>query len=76
DVELVRRMVENHYKYTGSEKAEEVLQNWDDYVGMFVKVMPDPYARVVQEHMENGEDIRASPPPKPEVEPTVAESTD
>ncbi|MDZ7689031.1 MAG: glutamate synthase large subunit [Halobacteriales archaeon] len=65
DEKLVRRMVENHLEYTDSEKAREVLENWDDYFGKFVKVMPNPYARVVKEHMEQGEDIRVSPPPEP-----------
>ncbi len=68
DERLVRRMVENHYEYTNSEKAREVLDNWDEYFGKFVKVMPDPYARVVEEHMEEGKDIRVSPPPEPPAE--------
>jgi glutamate synthase (NADPH/NADH) large chain len=64
DERLVRRMVKNHYEYTESEKAREVLENWDEYFDKFVKVMPDPYARVVEERMEEGEDIRVSPPPE------------
>jgi len=68
DERLVRRMVQNHYDYTDSEKAKEVLENWDEYFDKFVKVMPDPYARVVEEHMEEGEDIRVSPPPEPPAE--------
>jgi glutamate synthase (NADPH/NADH) large chain len=68
DEGLVRRMVQNHYEYTGSEKAKEVLENWDEYFEDFVKVMPDPYARVVEERMEEGEDIRVSPPPEPPAE--------
>ncbi|MFP4189396.1 MAG: glutamate synthase-related protein, partial [Halobacteriales archaeon] len=68
DERLVRRMVQNHYEYTDSEKAREVLENWDEYFENFVKVMPDPYARVVEERMEQGEDIRVSPPPEPPAE--------
>jgi len=64
DERLVRRMVENHRDYTGSEKAKEVLENWDEYVDSFVKIMPDPYARVVEKRMKEGEDIRVSPPPE------------
>jgi len=68
DERLVRRMVENHLRYTDSDKAREVLENWDEYVGKFVKVMPGAYARVVKERMEEGEDIRVSPPPEPSPE--------
>jgi len=78
DERLVRRMVENHYEYTGSEKAREVLDSWDEYFENFVKVMPNPYARVVEERMEEGEDIRVSPPPEPPAETATdgGESTD
>ncbi|MDY6780867.1 MAG: glutamate synthase-related protein, partial [Halobacteria archaeon] len=69
---LVKRMIENHHRYTGSEKAREVLDNWDEYVDKFVKIMPDAYARVVEEHLEEGEDIRISPPPKPDETETTA----
>jgi glutamate synthase domain-containing protein 2/glutamate synthase domain-containing protein 1/glutamate synthase domain-containing protein 3 len=65
DRRMVKRMVENHHRYTDSERAAEILANWDDYVSKFTKVMPDPYAQVVAEHLESGEDIRVSPPPEP-----------
>ncbi|XGI84687.1 glutamate synthase large subunit [Halorutilales archaeon Cl-col2-1] len=65
DEHMVKRMVENHHRYTGSEKAREILDNWDEYVDSFVKVMPDPYADAIEERLEEGEDIRVSPPPKP-----------
>ncbi|MFB6142018.1 MAG: glutamate synthase large subunit, partial [Halorientalis sp.] len=70
DRRLVRRMVENHARYTDSERAETILDEWETYADQFVKVMPDEYAAVVEEYMQEGEDIRASPPPEPE--PAVA----
>ena len=66
DRDMIRRMVENHARYTGSERAEQVLDDWDAVVDDFVKVMPDPYADVIAEHLEAGEDIRVDPPPAPE----------
>lgn len=66
DRRLVRRMVENHLEYTGSDRAREVLDRWDSFVDSFVKVMPDAYAEVVEENLEEGRDIRASPPPAAE----------
>ncbi|QGN06939.1 glutamate synthase large subunit [Halorhabdus sp. CBA1104] len=65
DRQMVRRLVENHARYTDSERAEEILADWDTYVSQFVKVMPDAFAAVVEEQLEDGEDVRASPPPKP-----------
>ena len=67
DEELVRRMVENHARYTGSAKAEEILEDWEHYRERFVKVMPDAFQAIVEERLaEEGEDVRASPPPVPE----------
>ncbi|WP_181687234.1 glutamate synthase large subunit [Halorhabdus salina] len=65
DRQMIRRMVENHARYTDSERAEAILDDWDAYVSQFVKVMPDAFAAVVEEHLEADEDVRASPPPKP-----------
>nr|WP_136688092.1 glutamate synthase large subunit [Halorhabdus amylolytica] len=65
DREMVRRMVQNHARYTDSDRATEILDNWEEYVPQFVKVMPDAFAEVVEERLAEGEDVRASPPPKP-----------
>ncbi len=62
DREMVRRLVENHFHYTGSERAEDVLANWETYVERFYKVMPNAFAKVIEEHMARGEDIRVRPP--------------
>jgi glutamate synthase (NADPH/NADH) large chain len=65
DREMVRRMVENHYRYTDSEVAAAVLDDWEQSLDRFVKVMPDAFADVVEDHLARGEDLRASPPPEP-----------
>ncbi|MFB6284717.1 MAG: hypothetical protein ABEK59_12450, partial [Halobacteria archaeon] len=52
-------------RYTDSEKGNEVLDNWSEFRDNFVKVMPDAFAEVVEERMEEGVDIRLDPPPKP-----------
>ncbi|QSG09170.1 glutamate synthase large subunit [Halapricum desulfuricans] len=62
DVQMIKRMIENHVRYTGSEKGQEILEDFEEYLETFVKVMPDAYAEVVEEHLEAGEDIRVSPP--------------
>jgi glutamate synthase (NADPH) large chain len=40
-------MIEKHYKYTGSQRAKYVLENWDRVLTRFVKVMPRDYKRML-----------------------------
>jgi len=63
DRALVRRLVENHQVYTGSDRARRLLEDWDRQVGHFLKVMPRAYATVLREQMAQGRDIRTAPPP-------------
>ena len=49
DKQILRTMIEGHYRYTGSRKAKLVLDNWDATVPKFVKVMPVDYKRVLLE---------------------------
>ena len=72
DRRMLKRLVENHVAYTDSEKGEEVLDDWEEYLSRFVKVMPDAYHRVITE--EGADDVRESPP-EPATVGTSAEST-
>ncbi len=49
DFNTVRKMVRDHFKYTGSERALDILQDWDKAKNNFIKVMPVEYKRVLQE---------------------------
>lgn len=62
DERVLRRLVENHAAYTGSERATELLDDWETALSQFVKVMPEAYERAVTE--EGREDVRNSPPPR------------
>ncbi len=42
-------MLQNHAKYTGSLKAKMILENMDDYIGKFIKIMPVEYKRALEE---------------------------
>ncbi|MDX9920003.1 MAG: glutamate synthase large subunit [Paludibacter sp.] len=42
-------LISNHYKYTGSELAKRILDNWKEYVDKFIKVVPIEYKKVLQE---------------------------
>ena len=47
DKETVKKMIEEHFRYTGSDPAEWVLENWDAACAFFVKVMPKDYKAVL-----------------------------
>ncbi len=49
DDERLRQLISNHQQYTGSEKAKEILENWEEYRPKFVKVMPVEYRRALKE---------------------------
>jgi glutamate synthase domain-containing protein 2/glutamate synthase domain-containing protein 1/glutamate synthase domain-containing protein 3 len=48
DVELVKDLLSRHIRYTQSPVAARLLVNWDATQGMFVKIMPRDYKRVLQ----------------------------
>ena len=49
DAERLRILVERHHLHTGSARAAEILENWDQAVGSFVKVTPTDYRRALLE---------------------------
>jgi glutamate synthase (NADPH) large chain len=40
-------LVEKHLLFTGSERARELLDDWDNALSSFVKVMPLDYRRAL-----------------------------
>ncbi len=48
EIELVKNLIHNHASLTGSKRAADVLLNWEENVGKFVRVMPNDYARVLE----------------------------
>ncbi len=49
DAERLRRLLENHAHYTDSSQAQNILDNWGDYLTKFVKIMPVDYRRALME---------------------------
>jgi glutamate synthase (NADPH/NADH) large chain len=49
DEAILRRLVEDHFRYTGSFRAREILGDWETSRGLFVKVMPIDYRRALSE---------------------------
>lgn len=44
--EILKELIENHYKYTESDKAKEILENWGEESKKFIKVYPTEYHEI------------------------------
>jgi glutamate synthase (ferredoxin) len=44
----LKHAIEQHVKYTKSEKGSKILAHWEEMLPKFVKVMPKDYKRVLQ----------------------------
>ncbi|MDY3332084.1 MAG: glutamate synthase-related protein, partial [Pelistega sp.] len=49
DETILRRLVEDHHRHTGSKRAAELLENWEQARKQFVKVIPNDYRRALVE---------------------------
>jgi len=46
---VLRDLIEKHFRYTGSFRAREILHDWPNKRGKFVKVFPHEYRRALKE---------------------------
>jgi glutamate synthase domain-containing protein 2/glutamate synthase domain-containing protein 1/glutamate synthase domain-containing protein 3 len=58
DTKTIRRLLENHLKYTGSMVAKAILDDFEQEIKWFVKVMPTDYRRVLEHRVEAEERAR------------------
>lgn len=49
DILELQRLIHNHYIYTKSELAQKILENWNNYIQKFVKVIPFEYKKYIEE---------------------------
>jgi glutamate synthase (NADPH/NADH) large chain len=49
DAERLHQLVANHAKYTGSERARRILDNWSECKSKFRKVMPVEYRHALEQ---------------------------
>ena len=70
DAERLRILVERHLLFTGSDRARALLDDWDDALSRFVKVMPREYKRALLD--QKAEAHRQSPPLPPSSVRTIA----
>ncbi len=59
DEERLHQLIAKHLHYTGSARAQAILDNWAEYRGKFVKVMPVEYQRALRE-MEKMRGLQAA----------------
>ncbi len=59
DEAQLRRLVEDHHRWTGSLRAREILDQWAEARGRFVKVLPHEYRRALGER-KAAEDTQAT----------------
>ena len=43
DALRLRTLIERHQQFTASDRAKQILDNWDEYLPRFIKVMPVEY---------------------------------
>ena len=49
DEALLKKLIEDHHRWTGSLRARDILDNWSEARGKFVKVFPHEYKRALGE---------------------------
>jgi len=52
DEHALREQIEKHLRYTSSQRAKQILDNWNTYLPKFIKVMPTEYRRALKEIAE------------------------
>jgi glutamate synthase (NADPH/NADH) large chain len=55
DESLLKKLIEDHHRWTGSLRARELLDNWAEARARFVKVFPHEYKRVLAERAARAE---------------------
>jgi glutamate synthase (NADPH) large chain len=49
DEVIVKQLIDNHARYTGSAQAKRILERWSEYRAKFVKIFPHEYRRALGE---------------------------
>ena len=55
DIATLRNMIEDHLRHTGSGPAGQILDNWQQALPRFKKIMPRDYRRVLEERKRREE---------------------
>ena len=55
DEQILKNLIERHFRYTGSERAKALLADWENARNRFVKVLPTEYKRALGELWEKAQ---------------------
>ncbi len=58
DKKELKSLIEKHYKFTGSEKAKDILDKWEESIDKFVKVFPIDY-KLALKKMKERESVKS-----------------
>jgi glutamate synthase domain-containing protein 2/glutamate synthase domain-containing protein 1/glutamate synthase domain-containing protein 3 len=47
EINELKRRISEHFELTGSARASDILEHWDRYLNLFLKIMPEDYERVL-----------------------------
>ncbi|MBK6650500.1 MAG: glutamate synthase subunit alpha [Betaproteobacteria bacterium] len=72
DEQQLKKLLEDHNRWTGSRRARELLDNWDTARAKFVKVFPMEYKRALGELAAKAEATSATTKAKTAAKATVA----
>ena len=60
DAQRLKKLIETHLALTGSDRARGILDDWDNSLKNFIKVMPVDYRRALQDMRANQGDQRVA----------------
>jgi len=75
DEAILKKMIEDHHRWTGSQRARDILDHWADSRSKFVKVFPHEYKRALGEQnaaKEAADTIAQAKAPAPAAKPVKA----
>ena len=49
DAQRLKRLIQNHKHYTGSQRAQHILENWNELLPRLIKVMPVDYRAALKQ---------------------------
>ena len=74
DEVLLKKMIEDHHKWTGSLRAREILDHWGESRGRFVKVFPNEYKRALAEQAAKASMLASETQAVQDTESTIAKA--
>ena len=52
DISRLKLVINRHFKYTKSQKAKLIIDNWDKYLPLFLKITPYEFKRALNERKQ------------------------